>query len=116
MSAGHEGEVFEEVLGMEEGAKLLLAVGGRDLPEALADQITRGHIFVEGLVVAAQMLGEGVRHDLVHIHTDALHGRLLRGSPLLNYCILPAAFSSKTFETTAVSDVAGRCEQNPMPT
>ena len=29
---------------------------------------------------------------------------------------LPAAFSSTTFEITAVSTVSGRCEQKPMPT
>ncbi len=28
----------------------------------------------------------------------------------------PAAFSSTTFEITAVSTVSGRCEQKPMPT
>ena len=45
----------------------------RDLPQALAGQVFRRDVFVEGLVVAADVLGERVRHDLVHIHTDALH-------------------------------------------
>ena len=74
LSAGHEGQVFKKVLGVEEGAELRLAVGGRDFPEALADQVFRGYVFVKGLVVAAQVLGEGVCHDLVHIDADALHG------------------------------------------
>jgi hypothetical protein len=32
------------------------------------------------------------------------------------YRTLPAAFSSTTFESTAVSALSGRCEQKPMPT
>ncbi len=32
------------------------------------------------------------------------------------YCTAPARFSSTTLDTTAVSTVVGRCEQNPIPT
>jgi hypothetical protein len=32
------------------------------------------------------------------------------------YCTLAAEFWRTTFESTAVSDVAGKCEQKPMPT
>jgi hypothetical protein len=74
LSAGHEGQVLEEVLGVKEGAELLLAINGGDLPEALAGQVAGSDVFVEGLVVAADVLGEGVRHDLVHVDTDALQG------------------------------------------
>ena len=42
LRVGHEGEVFKEVFSVKEGAELLLAVGGRDLPKALADQIAAG--------------------------------------------------------------------------
>ena len=37
-------------------------------------------------------------------------------SLFLTYCTLPAAFSRTTSERIAVSDLSGRCEQNPMPT
>jgi hypothetical protein len=30
-------------------------------------------------------------------------------------CTLPGEFSKITFENTAVSDLSGKCEQNPMP-
>src|SRR5579864_631839 len=36
LRTGHQWEVFEKVLGIEEGAHLLLTVGGRHLPQALA--------------------------------------------------------------------------------
>ena len=32
------------------------------------------------------------------------------------YSTLPAEFARTTLESTAVSDVAGKCEQKPMPT
>src|ERR1019366_6604793 len=32
------------------------------------------------------------------------------------YCTLPAEFSRTTLESTAVSDLSGKCEQKPMPT
>jgi hypothetical protein len=77
LRAGHEGQVLEEVLGVEEGAKLLLAVEGCDLPEAFAGQVARSDLFVECLVVTAEVLGEGIRHHLIHVDTDARHGLLL---------------------------------------
>jgi hypothetical protein len=46
----------------------------RDLPKAFAREILRRDGYVEGLVIAAQVLGERVGHDLIHIDTDALHG------------------------------------------
>jgi hypothetical protein len=77
LRAGHEGQVFEKVFCVKEGAQLLLAIEGSDLPQSLARQVAGGDVFVEGLVVAAEVLGESVRHNLVHVHTDALHGLLL---------------------------------------
>jgi len=77
LRAGHEGQILEEVFGIEECSKLLLAILRRDLPEALAGQVFSGNVFVECLIVAAKVLGEGVRHDLIHVHTDALQGLLL---------------------------------------
>jgi hypothetical protein len=32
------------------------------------------------------------------------------------YCTIDAEFWRTTLESTAVSDVAGKCEQKPMPT
>lgn len=73
LRGGHERQVFKEVLGIEEGAELLPAVEGRDFPEGFSDEMVRNERFVEGLVVAAQVLGERVRHDFIQVDTDALH-------------------------------------------
>src|ERR1039458_9366126 len=81
LSAGHEGQVLEEILGVKEGAELLLAVEGGDLPQSLAGQVQRGNVLIEGLVVAAQMLRERVCYDLIHVHADAPHCRSSRLRP-----------------------------------
>ena len=73
-ASGIRGQIFEEIFGVEKGAELRLAVVRRDLPQAFAGQVLRRDVLVEGLVVAAEVLGERVGHDLVHIDTDALHG------------------------------------------
>ena len=79
LRAGHEGEIFEEIFGVKEGAELLAALGGGELPKALAGEIGWSDGFVEGLVVAAQVLGEGVGHDFVHVDADTSgHDRLLK--------------------------------------
>jgi hypothetical protein len=73
LRVGHEGEVFKEVFSVKEGAELELAVGGRDLPEPLANEVLGSDFFLEGFVVAAEMLCEGVGHYFVHVDADALH-------------------------------------------
>jgi hypothetical protein len=73
---GHERQVFEEVFGVEEGAKLGLAIERSDLPQAFAHEVFGSDGFIKGLVVAADVFEERVGHDLVHIDTDALHVRL----------------------------------------
>jgi len=73
LCVGHQRKIFKEVFGIEEGAKLLLAVERSNLPQRFAGQVLRAHGFVECLVVAAEMFGKSVGHDLIHVDTDATH-------------------------------------------
>ena len=50
----------------------LLAILRRDLPQAFAGQVVDGNVFFEGLVITAQMLGQGIGHYFVHVDADAL--------------------------------------------
>jgi len=74
----HEGQILEEVFGVEESAELGLAIERGNFPEAFAREVFERDGVVEGLVVAAQVLGEGVGHDFVHVDADTLHGCLQR--------------------------------------
>src|ERR1700730_5873641 len=47
---------------------------------------------------------------------DSAGRHTIRRSVVLVYCTLAAEFWRRTLESTAVSDVAGKCEQKPMPT
>ena len=73
LRAGDEGKILEEIFGIEEGAKLLLAIVRSELPDSLAGKVLDSDGFVEGLVVTAEVLGERVCHDFIHIDADALH-------------------------------------------
>jgi len=77
----HQRKILKEVLSIEKRAQLPLPIERRNLPQALAGQIVHRHRIVECLVVAAQVLGERIRHHLVHVHTDALQPRLLIRDP-----------------------------------
>ena len=73
LRVGHQGQVFKKVLGVKKGAELLLAVERGNFPQSLSSQVFGSHCLVKGLVVAAQVFGERIRHHLIHVYTDALH-------------------------------------------
>lgn len=99
LRAGDEGKILEEIFGIEKGAELFLAVKRRVLPDAFAGKIVNCNGFVEGLVVAAEVLGEGVCHDFVHVDADALHessGRVAREQALKGARISPDSDSKRS--------------------
>jgi len=71
----------KKIFSIEEGAQFEAAFLWSELPQAFAGQILGCDFFCEGLVVAAQVLGQGVCHDLIHIDADAAHGGTFRRLP-----------------------------------
>ena len=78
---GHDVEVLKEVRGAEVVVEDLVVGLGDDLPEALAAEVFLGEIALEFLVVAGEMLGDGVGHDFVHVNADTswcgAHGTII---------------------------------------
>src|SRR6185312_12919189 len=71
---GHHVEHGEEVFGPKVVVERVVVRLGDDLPEALAVEVGLGEGGGEVAVVAEEVLGDGVSHDLVHVDADALAG------------------------------------------
>ncbi len=71
---GHDVKVFEEVFGAEIVVEDGVMALGDDLPEALATEVFLGEVAVVVAVIAEEMFGDGVGHDLVHVDADAFAG------------------------------------------
>jgi len=69
---GHDVEVFKEVFGAKKFVEDLVMRSRDDLPEALAAEIVLGERYVEFAVVAEEMFGDCIGHDLVHVDADTL--------------------------------------------
>ena len=101
---GHQGQIFEEVLGIEEGSDLLLAILRRNLPKAFAGKVVGGQRLVKFFVVAAQVLVERVRHHFVHVHTNAPQCRcFLAGSFALRVARSPRRFQGMAARSPALA-------------
>jgi hypothetical protein len=62
--------------------------------------------------------GVAARHEIRRISSARYAARFSSqaASAVPRYCTLPAEFSRTTLESTAVSDLSGKCEQKPTPT
>jgi hypothetical protein len=69
---GHDVEDGEEVFGVEVACERVVVLGGDALPEVMAVEVSFGEGGAEGLVVAEEMLGDGVGHHLIHVDANSL--------------------------------------------
>ena len=70
---GHDRQVAEELRLVQVGDQLLLVFDGDDLPQPFAFEISNGKVRAKIQVVAADVFGHGVGHDLIHINCDSGH-------------------------------------------